>query len=102
MKYSRPLPSMVTSFGPDSGLPLYLSARISIFPVLRSVRVTRGIPPVAMPLRSAVGDAAPSAAISRPCGSMTRPLAMLLFSRKIENLPSLLKRMMRCIRMSVK
>ena len=55
-------------------MPLNVSARISSFPVLRSVRVTRGIPPVAMPLRSAVGDAAPSAATSRPCGSITMPV----------------------------
>jgi hypothetical protein len=60
------------------------------------------MPPVFIPLRSAVEDAAPSAATSRPCGSMTSPFAALLFSRKIENSPFLLNRMMRCIKMSVK
>jgi hypothetical protein len=93
------LPSIVTSFGPTSGLPSYLSANTSILPLLSSVRVMRGVPDSFTPGRS---NDAPSQAIKRPCGSMSKPLARLLFSRQMDSCPSVASFMMRRLMMSVK
>jgi hypothetical protein len=47
-------------------------------------------------------NVAPSHATSRPCGSISKPFAALLFSRYVESTPSVLSFMIRWLMMSVK